>query len=298
LMKHIFHKYQVQTIYHAAAYKHVPMVEHNVIAGVTNNVLGTSEIAQAAIFCEVETFVLISTDKAVRPTNVMGATKRLAELVLQALAKQNHSTRFVMVRFGNVLGSSGSVVPLFKKQIKKGGPITITHPDIIRYFMTIPEAAQLVLQAGAMGSGGDVFVLDMGKPVKIIDLAYKMTHLMGLTIKDQLNPNGDIEIKFSGLRPGEKLYEELLIDDNAKKTQHKRILSANERSLPWNEVKKIISDLNDAMRQEDVPKIKQILIEAHLGYQPNPSSILKPKNKADLITDQELESSICNAVQS
>jgi FlaA1/EpsC-like NDP-sugar epimerase len=297
LMKHIFHKYQVQTIYHAAAYKHVPMVEHNVIAGVTNNVLGTSEIAQAAIFCEVETFVLISTDKAVRPTNVMGATKRLAELVLQALAKQNHSTRFVMVRFGNVLGSSGSVVPLFKKQIKKGGPITITHPDIIRYFMTIPEAAQLVLQAGAMGSGGDVFVLDMGKPVKIIELAYKMTHLMGLTIKDQLNPKGDIEIKFSGLRPGEKLYEELLIDDNAKKTQHKRILSANERSLPWNEVKKIISDLNDAMRQEDVPKIKQILTDAHLGYQPNPSSLLKPKNKTDLFTERELESSICNAVQ-
>ena len=198
LMSHIFHKYKVQTIYHAAAYKHVPMVEHNVIAGITNNVLGTYEIAQAAIYCEVETFVLISTDKAVRPTNVMGATKRLAELVLQGLAKKDHDTRFVMVRFGNVLGSSGSVVPLFKKQIKKGGPITITHPEIIRYFMTIPEAAQLVLQAGAMGTGGDVFVLDMGKPVKIVDLAYKMTHLMGLTVKDDKNPEGDIAIKYTG----------------------------------------------------------------------------------------------------
>ncbi|NQZ23884.1 MAG: polysaccharide biosynthesis protein [Colwellia sp.] len=270
LMSHIFHKYNVQTIYHAAAYKHVPMVEHNVIAGVTNNVLGTYEIAQAAIYCEVETFVLISTDKAVRPTNVMGATKRLAELILQGLAKKEHQTRFVMVRFGNVLGSSGSVVPLFKKQIKKGGPITITHPDIIRYFMTIPEAAQLVLQAGAMGTGGDVFVLDMGNPVKIIDLAYKMTHLMGLTIKDDKNPTGDIAIKFTGLRPGEKLFEELLIDDNAKKTFHKRILSANERSLPWADVAKIISNLTDAMREEDVTKIKQLLMDAPLQYQPNP----------------------------
>jgi len=295
LMKHIFHKYQVQTIYHAAAYKHVPMVEHNVIAGVTNNVLGTYEIAQAAIFCEVETFVLISTDKAVRPTNVMGATKRLAELVLQGLAKQLHSTRFVMVRFGNVLGSSGSVVPLFKRQIKKGGPITITHPDIIRYFMTIPEAAQLVLQAGAMGSGGDVFVLDMGNPVKIIDLAYKMTHLMGLTIKDEVNPDGDIAIHFSGLRPGEKLYEELLIDDHAKKTRHKRILSANERSLPWIEVTKIISNLNDAMREEDVSKIRQLLIDAPLGYQPNPSSIIKQKLKTESFSDEILENAVLNA---
>jgi len=296
LMKHIFHKYQVQTIYHAAAYKHVPMVEQNVIAGVTNNVLGTNEIAKAAIFCEVETFVLISTDKAVRPTNVMGATKRLAELILQGLAKQEHSTRFVMVRFGNVLGSSGSVVPLFKKQIKKGGPITITHPDIIRYFMTIPEAAQLVLQAGAMGSGGDVFVLDMGNPVKIIDLAYKMTHLMGLTIQDEKNPDGDIAIQFSGLRPGEKLYEELLIDDHAKKTLHKRILSANERSLPWAEVTKIISNLNDAMRDEDVPKIKQLLVDAPLEYQPNPSSIVKHKQIEGSATQERLADVVNNAV--
>ena len=296
LMKHIFHKYQVQTIYHAAAYKHVPMVEHNVIAGVTNNVLGTNEIAQAAIFCEVETFVLISTDKAVRPTNVMGATKRLAELILQGLAKQEHSTRFVMVRFGNVLGSSGSVVPLFKKQIKKGGPITITHPDIIRYFMTIPEAAQLVLQAGAMGSGGDVFVLDMGNPVKIIDLAYKMTHLMGLTIKDESNPDGDISIQFSGLRPGEKLYEELLIDDHAKKTLHKRILSANERSIPWVEVTKIISNLNEAMRDEDVQKIRQLLIDAPLDYQPNPSNIAKQKETNESPNGKILDDFSCNAV--
>ena len=269
LMSHIFHKYQVQTVYHAAAYKHVPMVEHNVIAGITNNVLGTYEIAQAAIYCEVETFVLISTDKAVRPTNVMGATKRLAELVLQGLAKKDHDTRFVMVRFGNVLGSSGSVVPLFKKQIKKGGPITITHPDIIRYFMTIPEAAQLVLQAGAMGTGGDVFVLDMGKPVKIVDLAYKMTHLMGLTVKGDKTPEGDIAIKYTGLRPGEKLYEELLIGNQPKKTFHKRILRANELSVPWADVAKMISQLTDAMRDEDVLKIKALLKEFPLEYQPN-----------------------------
>jgi len=278
LMSHIFHKFEVQTIYHAAAYKHVPMVEHNVIAGITNNVLGTYEIAQAAIYCEVETFVLISTDKAVRPTNVMGATKRLAELVLQGLAKKDHDTRFVMVRFGNVLGSSGSVVPLFKKQIKKGGPITITHPDIIRYFMTIPEAAQLVLQAGAMGTGGDVFVLDMGKPVKIVDLAYKMTHLMGLTVKDDKNPDGDIPIKYSGLRPGEKLYEELLIGNQPKKTFHKRILRANEHSVPWADVAKMISQLTDAMRDEDVLKIKELLKVFPLEYQPNS---LKEPNEVD-----------------
>lgn len=268
LMSHIFNKHKVQTIYHAAAYKHVPMVENNVIAGVTNNVFGTYEIAQAAIYCEVETFVLISTDKAVRPTNVMGATKRLAELVLQGFAEKDHNTRFIMVRFGNVLGSSGSVVPLFKKQIKRGGPITITHPDIIRYFMTIPEAAQLVIQAGAMGTGGDVFVLDMGKPVKIVDLAYKMTHLMGLTVKDITNPIGDIAIQFSGLRPGEKLYEELLIGDQASKTKHQRILTANERSLHYSDVAKIIDQLKDAMCDEDEAKIRQILIAAPLDYKP------------------------------
>lgn len=284
LMTHIFNKYKVQTIYHAAAYKHVPMVEHNVIAGITNNVLGTYEIAQAAIYCEVETFVLISTDKAVRPTNVMGATKRLAELVLQALAKKDHNTRFVMVRFGNVLGSSGSVVPLFKKQIKNGGPITITHPDIIRYFMTIPEAAQLVLQAGAMGTGGDVFVLDMGKPVKIVDLAYKMTHLMGLTIKDQNNPEGDIAIEYTGLRPGEKLYEELLIGNQPKKTFHKRILKANEFSVYWPDVAKMISQLTDAMRDENVPQIKALLKEFPLEYHPNDAN----ENVASSVTTDEV----------
>ncbi|AZQ82763.1 polysaccharide biosynthesis protein [Colwellia sp. Arc7-635] len=277
LMRHIFSKHNVQTIYHAAAYKHVPMVENNVIAGVTNNVLGTYEIAQAAIYCQVETFVLISTDKAVRPTNVMGATKRLAELVLQGFAKKDHNTRFVMVRFGNVLGSSGSVVPLFKKQIKRGGPITITHPDIIRYFMTIPEAAQLVIQAGAMGTGGDVFVLDMGNPVKIVDLAYKMTHLMGLTIKDENTPNGDIEIHYSGLRPGEKLYEELLIGNNAEKTQHQRILTANERSLHYSAVDVIIEQLKEAMREEDEAKIRELLIAAPLDYQPAENSVRKIK---------------------
>ncbi|WP_448250179.1 polysaccharide biosynthesis protein [Thalassotalea agariperforans] len=268
LMSRTLTCHKVETIYHAAAYKHVPMVENNVIAGITNNVLGTAELAQAAILCDVETFVLISTDKAVRPTNVMGATKRLAELVLQGLAQQKHDTRFVMVRFGNVLGSSGSVVPLFKKQIRKGGPITVTHPDIIRYFMTIPEAAQLVIQAGAMGQGGDVFVLDMGKPVKIIDLAYKMTHLMGLTIKDENNPMGDIEIAFSGLRPGEKLYEELLIDDHAQATFHQRILTANEHSIPYIDVSRIVGNLVDAMTDEDIDKIKQLLMAAPLGYHP------------------------------
>lgn len=269
LMTSIFHTEKVQTIYHAAAYKHVPLVEHNIMAGISNNVLGTYEIAQAAIFCDVETFVLISTDKAVRPTNIMGATKRLAELVLQSLAPRDHNTRFVMVRFGNVLGSSGSVVPLFKRQIRAGGPITITHKDIIRYFMTIPEAAQLVIQAGAMGKGGDVYVLDMGKPVKIVDLAYNMTHLMGLTVKDEENSQGDIEIKFTGLRPGEKLYEELLIDDHAEKTNHQRILSANERSLCWPDVNRILNNINDAMRAEDTDKLREILLEAPLEYSPD-----------------------------
>ena len=299
LMSHIFHKFKVQTIYHAAAYKHVPMVEHNVIAGISNNVLGTYEIAQAAIYCEVETFVLISTDKAVRPTNVMGATKRLAELVLQGLAKKDHDTRFVMVRFGNVLGSSGSVVPLFKKQIKKGGPITITHPDIIRYFMTIPEAAQLVLQAGAMGTGGDVFVLDMGKPVKIVDLAYKMTHLMGLTVKDDTNPNGDIAIEYSGLRPGEKLYEELLIGNQPKKTFHKRILKANEFSLPWPDVAKMIDQLTDAMRDENVEKIRELLQEFPLEFQPNLAGNMNaPLKKEDSIGKQKTQDNIVELVTS
>ncbi len=281
LMTRIFKTHAVQTIYHAAAYKHVPMVENNVIAGITNNVLGTYEIAQAAVFCNVETFVLISTDKAVRPTNVMGATKRLAELVLQGLAQRDHETRFVMVRFGNVLGSSGSVVPLFKRQIKKGGPITVTHPDIIRYFMTIPEAAQLVIQAGAMGKGGDVFVLDMGKPVRIVDLAIKMTHLMGLTIKDDSNPHGDITLEYSGLRPGEKLYEELLIDDHAQVTSHERILTADERSISWSEVVKILHRLTDAMEEENVSEIRQLLMDAPLDYTPETHTAAKENKQAN-----------------
>lgn len=296
LMTRIFSQHQVQTIYHAAAYKHVPMVENNVIAGITNNILGTYEIAQAAVFCDVETFVLISTDKAVRPTNVMGATKRMAELVLQGLAKRDHNTRFVMVRFGNVLGSSGSVVPLFKKQIRAGGPITVTHPDIIRYFMTIPEAAQLVIQAGAMGKGGDVFLLDMGDPVKIVDLAYKMTHLMGLTIKDETCPDGEIEIKFSGLRPGEKLYEELLIDDNAQETYHKRILTANEKSISWMEVSNILLQLTEAMEEEDISKIKQLLMEAPLGYQPKPSDAPK-KQEDDNVSSEEAAQEIAEKIK-
>lgn len=291
LMQYILKEQQVDTIYHAAAYKHVPMVEGNVIAGIRNNIFGTYEIAKAAVACNVETFVLISTDKAVRPTNVMGATKRMAELVLQGLANKKHNTRFAMVRFGNVLGSSGSVVPLFKKQIQRGGPITITHPEIIRYFMTIPEAAQLVIQAGAMGKGGDVFVLDMGSPVRIFDLACKMTHLMGLTIKDEKNPEGDIAIEFSGLRPGEKLYEELLIDDHAEKTFHERILTANELSIPWDDVLTLLDHLTQAIANEDEKQIRTILLNAPLGY--NPSS---PSQKEETLTEFKDKESILNSV--
>ena len=230
-MKKIIHHYGVQTIYHAAAYKHVPLVEHNPAEGVLNNCMGTLAAAEAAIAEKVETFVLISTDKAVRPTSTMGATKRVAELTLQALSKEKHDTCFTMVRFGNVLDSSGSVIPLFKKQIKANGPVTVTHPDMVRYFMTIPEAVQLVIQAGAMGQGGDVFVLNMGKPVKIYDLAKKMIHLSGLQVLDKSNPNGDIEIIFTGLRPGEKLFEELLVGNNVVNTKNKLIMRASEEMI-------------------------------------------------------------------
>jgi len=242
----VMRTFAVNTVYHAAAYKHVPLVEYNVVEGVYNNVFGTWFAAEAAIKAGVETFVLISTDKAVRPTNVMGASKRLAELVLQGLAQHQSKTRFCMVRFGNVLGSSGSVVPLFREQIRKGGPITITHTDIIRYFMTIPEAAQLVIQAGAMGKGGDVFVLDMGEPVKIVDLATRMLHLMGLEVRDEAHPYGDIEIKFTGLRPGEKLYEELLVGNNVRETAHPRIMAADEVFLSWQEMQHLLSRLDKA----------------------------------------------------
>lgn len=262
----IFRTFNVKTVYHAAAYKHVPMVEHNVVEGVRNNVFGTWFCAEAAITAKVENFVLISTDKAVRPTNVMGTSKRLAELVLQALADRQSDTRFCMVRFGNVLGSSGSVVPLFRKQIADGGPITVTHPDIIRYFMTIPEAAQLVIQAGSMGKGGDVFVLDMGEPVKITDLARKMIHLSGLSEKHGNNPDGEIEISFSGLRPGEKLYEELLIGEDVEGTSHSRIMTANETFLNWPETHNLLHRLDKACHEFRVEDVINLLLEAPAAY--------------------------------
>lgn len=260
--------FSVQTVYHAAAYKHVPLVEHNVVEGVRNNVFGTLYTAQAAIAAKVETFVLISTDKAVRPTNIMGTTKRMAELVLQALSNLDNNTRFCMVRFGNVLGSSGSVVPLFRSQIANGGPVTVTHPEITRFFMTIPEASQLVIQAGAMGKGGDVFVLDMGKSVKIVDLAAKMIRLSGFEVKDEKNPDGDIAIEFSGLRPGEKLYEELLIGDDVTGTEHERIMTANELCLPWNELEIILNKLDKACHEFNHEVIRDILLTTPTGFNP------------------------------
>lgn len=267
-LESIMSTFQIQTIYHAAAYKHVPLVEHNIIEGVRNNVFGTWHCAKAAIKAGVESFVLISTDKAVRPTNIMGASKRVAELALQGLAQYQHDTRFTMVRFGNVLGSSGSVVPLFREQIKSGGPITVTHPDIIRYFMTIPEAAELVIQAGSMGQGGDVFVLDMGEPVKILDLAKRMIHLSGLELKTSNALAGDIEIRFSGLRPGEKLYEELLIGNNVSGTEHKRVLRAEELSLNWTQTADLINKLDYACNHFKCDMVRALLIEAPTGYQP------------------------------
>lgn len=264
--------YNVNTIYHAAAYKHVPLVEHNINEGVRVNTIGTYTVAQSAMENSVDTFILISTDKAVRPTNVMGASKRFAELTLQGLATQKTKTKFSMVRFGNVLGSSGSVVPLFREQIKQGGPVTVTHQDIIRYFMTIPEAAQLVIQAGAMGAkgkGGDVFVLDMGEPVKISDLATKMIHLMGFTVKDEKMPDGDIEINYSGLRPGEKLYEELLIGENATGTSHPRIMRAEEEAYSWDEIQTYLHRLEQAISRLDCEEVRQLLIEVVKGYQPS-----------------------------
>jgi FlaA1/EpsC-like NDP-sugar epimerase len=280
-MHEIMDTWKPHTVYHAAAYKHVPLVEHNPAEGVRNNVWGTRVCAEAAMRSSVRNFVLVSTDKAVRPTNIMGATKRLAEMVLQALAEVNAAvaaqggraptarTTFSMVRFGNVLGSSGSVVPLFREQIKNGGPITLTHADITRYFMTIPEAAQLVIQAGAMGQGGDVFVLDMGQPVKIIDLARRMVELSGMTVRDELRPDGDIEFTVTGLRPGEKLYEELLIGDNPKPTQHARIMKAHEQFLSWPLLEQKLNALSIAMSVNDVPVIRGQLQELVSGYVPS-----------------------------
>ncbi|MFL1515093.1 polysaccharide biosynthesis protein [Pseudomonas prosekii] len=275
--------WHVDTVYHAAAYKHVPMVEHNIAEGVLNNVIGTLNTAQAALQAGVANFVLISTDKAVRPTNVMGSTKRLAELTLQALSREVapvlfgdtgnvsrvNKTRFTMVRFGNVLGSSGSVIPLFHKQIKSGGPLTVTHPKITRYFMTIPEAAQLVIQAGSMGQGGDVFVLDMGEPVRIVELAEKMIHLSGLSVRSEKNLHGDIAIEFTGLRPGEKLYEELLIGDNVAATQHPMIMTANEDHLSWDVLKVKLTELLAAVDQDDYARVRQLLRDTVSGYTPD-----------------------------
>lgn len=278
----VMRSWAVNTVYHAAAYKHVPMVEHNIAEGVLNNVVGSTCTAQAAVRAGVEHFVLISTDKAVRPTNVMGSTKRLAEMVLQALSRESapvlfgdkeglhqvNKTRFTMVRFGNVLGSSGSVIPLFHEQIRRGGPVTVTHPNITRYFMTIPEAAQLVIQAGAMGQGGDVFVLDMGQPVKIAELAEKMIHLSGLSVRSEKNPYGDIAIEFSGLRPGEKLYEELLIGDDVIATEHPMIMRANEDHLSWDDFKAVLSELLQAVEQDDYDCVRKLLRQTVSGYAP------------------------------
>jgi FlaA1/EpsC-like NDP-sugar epimerase len=267
-MREVLDTYQVHTVYHAAAYKHVPLVEHNMIEGVHNNVFGTLHTAEAAIAAGVNSFVLVSTDKAVSPTNVMGATKRFSELVLQGLNQRGTGTTFSMVRFGNVLASSGSVVPLFREQIRNGGPVTVTHPEIYRFFMTIPEAASLVLQAGSMGKGGDVFVLDMGKPVRIRDLAEKMIHLMGLTIRNEDDPDGDIEIHYTGLRPAEKLYEELLIGNNVMGTDHPSIMRAEEDFLPWEELKPMIEQLWAACQRLDCAKAREVLLRAVVGYSP------------------------------
>lgn len=272
-MDEILRTWKPHTVYHAAAYKHVPLVEHNPAEGLKNNVLGTLNTAQLAAKHGVSALVLISTDKAVRPTNVMGASKRLAEMVLQAQAlampDEGVKTCFSMVRFGNVLGSSGSVTPLFRKQIRDGGPITLTDERITRYFMTIPEAAQLVIQAGAMASGGDVYVLDMGKPIKIIDLAKRMVELSGLTVRDDANPNGDIEIQVTGLRPGEKLYEELLIGDNPEPTQHARIMKAHEEFLSWPALKQYLAELMTAVDANNVPQMRELIQKLVPGYQPD-----------------------------
>jgi len=258
----------VQTLYHAAAYKHVPIVEYNMIEGIHNNIIGTWHTAEAAEGAGVETFVLISTDKAVLPVNVMGATKRFAELVLQAMAERGGKTRFCMVRFGNVLESSGSVVPLFRKQIRNGGPVTVTHKDVIRYFMTIPEAAQLVIQAGSMGRGGDVFVLDMGEPVRIADLARRMINLMGFTVRDEVHPEGDIAIEYTGLRQGEKLYEELLIGTDVTRTEHPMIMRAMEESLPWPKVRHYLAQFQLAGNAFDCEQTLNLLLESVNGFVP------------------------------
>ncbi len=277
-LERIIAENNIQTIYHAAAYKHVPLVEKNSIAGVRCNIFGTLSCIKAAMVNDVESFVFISSDKAVRPTNIMGATKRFAEQILQSINLSdsdyhNGSTRISIVRFGNVLGSSGSVVPLFSKQIKQGGPITVTDPNIIRYFMTIKEASQLVIQAGALGKKGDIFLLDMGEPVKVLDLAKDMIRLSGNTVKDENNPDGDIEILFTGLRPGEKLYEELLIDSQSESTEHKKIYLAKEKCLSWKNIEELIGELNLVCDQEDEEAIKEIFLKSVDGYNPGKNLI-------------------------
>lgn len=267
-MENAIRSFKVDTVYHVAAYKQVPMVEKNVVEGVQNNIFGTLVSAQAAEKFEVKNFVLISTDKAVRPTNFMGATKRFAEQVLQALAARDSGTKFSMVRFGNVLGSSGSVVPLFRRQIGMGGPVTVTHPEVTRYFMTVQEAAQLVIQAGSMATGGDVFVLDMHEPIKIIDLAKKMVHLMGFEVRDENSYRGDIAIEYTGLRPGEKLYEELLIGESVTGTEHPKIMRAKEETLSWEELEVLLSKLDLACKQIDLKEIRNLLMDAVAGFEP------------------------------
>jgi FlaA1/EpsC-like NDP-sugar epimerase len=267
-VREVMQAYGVQTVYHAAAYKHVPIVEQNIVEGIHNNVFSTWYAGEAAVECGVETFVLISTDKAVNPSNVMGATKRFAEIVLQGLHARGTSTKLCMVRFGNVLESSGSVVPLFREQIKNGGPVTVTHKDVIRYFMTIPEAAQLVLQAGSMARGGDVFVLDMGKPVRIEDLARRMVSLMGLTVRDDKSPDGDIEIVYTGLRPAEKLFEELLIGNNVSGTEHPMIMRATEHHLLWPAVAQLLDELLQAIDGFDCNRARDLLMQTVVEYRP------------------------------
>ncbi|MGE3599658.1 MAG: polysaccharide biosynthesis protein, partial [Dehalococcoidia bacterium] len=268
-VREILRAFAVETVYHAAAYKHVPIVEHNIIEGMHNNIVSTWYTAEAALETGVQTFVLISTDKAVNPTNVMGATKRFAEIVLQALQQTTRRTRFCMVRFGNVLASSGSVVPLFQEQIRAGGPVTVTHPEVMRYFMTIPEAAALVLQAGSMGEGGDVFVLDMGKPVRISDLARRMVALAGYSVRDDDNPNGDIEIRFTGLRPAEKLFEELLIGNNVMGTEHPMIMRALEHTPTWEQLQPMLRDLLAALNRCDCRRALDLLAAAVREYRPS-----------------------------
>jgi FlaA1/EpsC-like NDP-sugar epimerase len=267
-VREVMLSFGIDTLYHAAAYKHVPVVERNMLAGVDNNIFGTLATARAAVDAKVETFVLVSTDKAVSPPNIMGATKRFAELVLQGMQDEHPDITFCMVRFGNVLESSGSVVPLFREQIKAGGPVTVTHPQIIRYFMTIPEAAQLVIQAGAMAEGGDVFVLDMGQPVRILDLAERLIRLSGLSVRDLNNPDGDVEIEFTGLRPAEKLYEELLIGDNATGTTHPRIMRAQEEYVPMGSLQALLDELAESSRARDRFTAREVLKRVVHGYQP------------------------------